>query len=167
MAITEHLSEAELAEFISDPTKGLGTHLECCDACLQQVARMRETVTGLRSTGSESSDFWIRQQASIRTRIASVPSESSHQLPRLAWAGAAAILALTGLLLSGGQAPKSAPQAAVDPDHELLLAVERVMQSSGPQALEPAEYFVSEINQDVNTNSKSPDRIKELRHAKN
>ena len=167
MAITEHLSEAELAEFISDPSKGLGTHLEYCDACLQEVARMRETVVGLRSAGSESMDFWIHQRASIRTRIASAPSHPTFHLPRLAWAGATAILALTGLLLSGGQAPKPVPQATVDPDHELLLAVERVMQSSGPQALEPAEYFVKEINQDLKTNSTSPTRTKELRHAKN
>jgi len=167
MAITEHLSEAELAEFVSNPAKGLGTHLEYCDACLQEVARMRETAAELRTAGSESTDFWIRQRASIRTRIASGSTESRRSLPRLAWAGATAILAFTGLLLSGGQAPKPVPHAGVDPDHELLLAVERVMQSSGPQALEPAEYFVSEINQDVKTNSKSSTRIKELRNAKN
>jgi len=70
---------------------------------------MRETAAELRTAGSESTDFWIRQRASIRTRIASGSTESRRSLPRLAWAGATAILAFTGLLLSGGQAPKPVP----------------------------------------------------------
>jgi len=52
MEITPHLSEVELAEFISDPSRGLGTHLAHCDACLYEVARMRETVAGLRGLSS-------------------------------------------------------------------------------------------------------------------
>ena len=41
------------------------------------------------------------------------------------------------------------------PDHELLLSVERVMQSNGPEALAPATYFVQEIKQEARSNRNS------------
>jgi hypothetical protein len=157
MEITPHLSEVELAEFVSDPSQGLGTHLAHCDSCLDKVARLRETVAGLHAAGVEPDEFWIRQQGAIQTKItqssiAAVPSPSAWRLSRFTWAGAAVVLALAALLVSGGSAPPShpAPLAAMDPvandpDHELLLAVEHVMQSSGPEALEPAAFLVNEI----------------------
>jgi len=159
MEITQHLSEVEMAEFISDPSLGLGTHLAHCDFCLYEVARMRETVAGLRGLSSEPDEYWIRQRVAIRTAIAATPSRPAWRFPRLAWAGAMAVIVLAGLLAGGGNVPTPAPLAtrnpttgdptATDPDHELLLAVEHVMQSSGPEALEPAAYLVREINRNA------------------
>ncbi len=159
MEITQHLSEVEMAEFISDPSLGLGTHLAHCDFCLYEVARMRETVAGLRGLSSEPDEYWIRQRVATRTAIAATPSRPAWRFPRLAWAGAMAVIVLAGLLAGGGNVPTPAPVAtrnpttgdptATDPDHELLLAVEHVMQSSGPEALEPAAYLVREINRNV------------------
>src|SRR5690348_7629975 len=144
MEMTPHLSEAELAGFVSDPSKGLGTHLEFCDSCLNEVARLREAVAELKKAGEEPQEFWDRQRAAIRTQIATMPTSPAPTIQRLAWAPVLAVVILAGLLLSGGgPAPQPAqPQAvAVDPDHELLLAVEHVMQSSGPEAFEPATYL--------------------------
>jgi anti-sigma factor RsiW len=155
MEITPHLSEAELAEFISDPTRGLGTHLAHCDSCLHEVARMRETISGLRGLSSEPDEFWIRQRAEIRTSIAAAPSQPAWRLPWLGWAGAVSVAVLVGVLFNGGNAPPPAPVATVDPDHELLMAVEHVMQSSGPEALEPAAYLVREINRNARVRANS------------
>jgi hypothetical protein len=155
MEITPHLNDAELAEFVSDPSKGLGTHLEFCDSCLNEVARLRETVAELKQTGDKPQEFWDRQRAAIRTHIAAAPLAPTPRTQRLAWAPVLAVIILAGLLLSGGTpAPLTVqPQAAPDPDHQLLLAVERVMQSSGPEAFEPATYFVQEIRQETGSNS--------------
>jgi hypothetical protein len=154
MEITPHLSEVELAEFISDPSLGLGTHLAHCDSCVDEVARMRETVAGLRGLSSEADEFWIRQRAATRTSIAAAPIWSAWPFPRLAWVGAMAVAVLAGFLVSDSNAPRPAPTAtattaANDPDHELLLAVEHAMQSTGPEALEPAAYLVREINRNA------------------
>jgi anti-sigma factor RsiW len=156
MEITPHLSEVELAEFISDPSRGLGTHLAHCDACLYEVARMRETVAGLRGLSSEPDEYWIRQRMAIRSVITAAPRRPAWRFPRLAWAGAMAVIVLAGLLVGGGSVPppvvgteRPADLSANDPDHELLLAVEHVMQSSGPEALEPAAYLVREINRNA------------------
>lgn len=155
MEITPHLNEVELAEFVSDPSRGLGTHLAHCDSCLDKVARLRETVAGLRAVGGEPDEFWIRQRAAIRTEIARLKTAAALspfavRFSWFTWAGAALVLVLAGLLVSGGSTPSPVPIAntdpsAHDPDHELLLAVEHVMQSSGPEALEPAAFLVSEI----------------------
>ena len=162
MEITPHLSEVELAEFISDPSRGLGTHLAHCDACLYEVARMRETVAGLRGLSSEPDEHWIRQRMAIRSVITAAPRRPVWRFPRLAWAGAMAVIVLAGLLVGGGSVPppvvgteRSADLSANDPDHELLLAVEHVMQSSGPEALEPAAYLVREINRNAQPHATS------------
>jgi hypothetical protein len=161
MEITSHLNEVELAEFVCDNSGNLGTHLAYCDFCLNKVARMREIVAGMRAVGVEPDEFWIGQRDSIRTKIArrklartpmgAAPGPSPWRWSGLTWAGAAAVLVLAGLFVSGGTAPPptpgaTTPQAANDPDHELLLAVERVMQSSGPEALEPAAFLVREVS---------------------
>jgi len=164
MEIASHLNEVELAEFVCDNSGNLGTHLAHCDFCLDRVARIREIVAGLRAVGVEPDEFWIGQRAAIRTNIAhrklkrtpiaAAPGPSAWRWSGLTWAGTAAVLVVAGLFVSGGTAPPptpaaTAPQAAKDPDHELLLAVERVMQSSGPEALEPAAFLVREVSREA------------------
>jgi len=157
MEIKPHLSEAELAEFISDPSRGLGTHLELCDSCLNEVARLRESVAGLKTAADKPQDFWDRQRGAIRTQITDRPTLVKSRIRGLAWAPALAVLVLAALLLSGGTPPPTPIETKVnvDPDHELLLSVERVMQSNGPEALAPATYFVQEIKQEARSNRNS------------
>ena len=163
MEITPHLSEAELAEFISDPSRGLGTHLEICDACLSEVGRLRETTAGMKAIAERSQEFWDSQRTAIRNQIAALPAPPTPISRRLAWVPVFALIILAGLLLSGGSPapPPVVPQASVDPDHQLLLAVEQVMQSNGPVALEPATYFVQEIRQETSNST----RNQETSHA--
>src|ERR1044071_9578513 len=138
MEINPHLREAELAEFLSDPSRGLGTHLEICDSGLNEVARLRETAAGFTKQADRPQEFWDHQRAAICMQIATLPAQPKSLSRRLAWAPVFALVVLAGLLLTGGTPPPPPvqSQATVDPDHELLLAVEQVMRSSGPDALE-------------------------------
>ena len=156
MEMTPHLSEAELAEFISDPSRGLGTHLEICDSCLNEVARLRETAAGMKAVADKPQEFWNWQRAAIRRQIAAMPAQAKSRIRRLAWAPALAVLVLAGLLLSGGTPPPAVEtNVSVDPDHELLLSVEHAMRSNGPEALQPATYLVQEIKQETRSNHNS------------
>jgi hypothetical protein len=167
MEIRPHLSEAELAEYISDPAHGLGTHLEICDSCLSEVARLRETAGGMKAAADRPQEFWDRQRAEIRLQVAALPTQPRALSRRLAWAPVFALIVLAGLLLtSGTPPPPPAPtQAVVDPDHELLVAVEQVMQSNGPDALEPATYFIEQISQPSSTNTRSTIHTRERHNA--
>ncbi len=165
MEITPHLNEAELAEFVSDPSRGLGTHLEFCDACLSEVARLREGVADLKRTGDNPQEFWDQQRAAIRTQLAAAPRLRAPAFQPLAWAPVFALLLLAGLLISGGT-PAPAPakvQLVEDPDHALLVRLEQVMQSNGPAALEPATYFVQEIRLETRKNPRTASQ-KEINH---
>jgi hypothetical protein len=62
------------------------------------------------------------------------------------------------------RAPVVPPQAApVDPDHELLLAVERAVRNDGPAALDPAALLAEEMVQGIAA-AHSPIRKKEPTH---
>ena len=167
MEIRPHLSEAELAEFISDPSRGLGTHLEIYDSCLNEIARLRETVAGMKATTDRPQEFWDRQRAAIRNQIAAMHAQPTPISQRLAWVPLLALVVLAAVLLTGGTPapPPIATQAALDPDHELLVAVEQVMQSNGPDALEPATYFIQQISQPSRSNTRSMIRTQEMLNA--
>src|SRR6185295_9338660 len=97
-----HLSEAELAEFITDPSRGLGTHLEICDSCLDEVAQLRETVAGLKGLSDKPQEFWDRQRGAISMQIAARCTQPKSLSRRLVWAPVFALVVLAGLLLTGG-----------------------------------------------------------------
>ena len=48
MEINGHLNEPELAEFVLDSMPAVGSHLEHCDKCLDEVTRLRDVIHGLR-----------------------------------------------------------------------------------------------------------------------
>jgi hypothetical protein len=164
MEMTPHLSEDELAEFVSDSSPALGTHLEHCDACLREVAYLREAVTGLRALGNEPQAFWSTQHAAIRVRIASAGTQTLRWWPRTAMAAASVMVVTACLLLGGGTAPVPTPQAETDPDHELLVAIEQAMQTDGPAALVPAALLAEEINRHVKPVSQVNEPRKEMSH---
>lgn len=72
---------------------------------------------------------------------------------------ATATIAIATVLVLGGHIPRgrqTAPHAKVDPDHELLIEVERTLQTGGPEALEPAALLAREIGQQATANGTSP-----------
>ncbi len=103
--------------------------------------------------------FWEQQRASIWAKI---DFAEPRKFPVLAWASAAAVLVIAALLVS--IAPTVPPQAQTDSDHELMVQLERTLQSEVPVALEPAALLAREITQNSQLNSPSPDRKKESSH---
>jgi hypothetical protein len=164
MEMTSHLTNNELDEFLADPAKGLGTHLETCEDCLREVARLREAVHLYRPDGHKSEAFWQQQRWAIQARIESEASPVGHPMPRAAWAAATAMI-LAALLVLGIR-PKPAPERLqIDPDHELLIAVERAVHSEVPTALEPAALLAREISDSSPTSSLPPVLYQEKNHA--
>ncbi len=165
MEISGHLSEKELAEMVLTSTPATSAHLERCNQCLDEVSRLRDWVHELRSQGEEGAEFWEVQQNAIRTRLSPANTTRDSRSARVAWAMAAVALATaTGLVVAGRRPePEIAPQVRVDPDHELLLEVERSLQTGGPEALEPAALLAREIGQQTVSNPASR-RRKEIPH---
>jgi hypothetical protein len=165
MEISGHLSEKELAEIVLSLPPAISSHLERCDKCLDEVIRLRDWVGELRDLGEEGAEFWANQQRAIRSKLPPVNSTRDSKSARFAWAMAAATIAVATVLVVGGRPPEPeiAPQARVDPDHELLLEVERSLQTGGPEALEPAALLAREIGQQTVSNAASR-RQKETPH---
>jgi anti-sigma factor RsiW len=165
MEINGHWNEIELAEFVLDSTRAVSSHLEHCDQCLDEATRLRDLIHGLRGKGEEEEEFWTTQQRAIRARIASQNSETSSK-GRLAWGLATATIVVATVLVLGGNPPRplTAPNARVDPDHELLVEVERTLQTGGPEALEPAALLAQEIGQHAIANGNSQNNNKETPH---
>jgi len=137
MKIIQHLSSSEMLDLQLDSD---------CQALGRELAALRNW----KCTESErSEDFWDRQGASIRNRIAE-GTVSRHFLQSYACVGALALLLIVAIVLIGG-APLSAPTATVqntpDPDEQLLMAVEQTVQSDVPEALAPASLLAGEISQ--------------------
>jgi hypothetical protein len=100
-----------------------------------------------RRAGERPEAFWTAQRAAVRERIQR--SEQRASL-RLAWAGSAALVAVAVGLLMQAPAPASAA-ANYDPDHDLLVGIEQAVRRPVPEALEPAQLLVSELESSVET----------------
>ena len=128
----------------------------------QQLRRTLEGLPGLaRSAAERDEEFWQRQRSSVWTRISAAESRGVSRPPIVAWAVAAVLVAGSAWLL-GRPAVVPPHEAQVDPDHELLMEVERMVQIDGPLALEPAGLLAQEMVQDI-TVGNSPIRKKERR----
>jgi hypothetical protein len=156
MEIIRHLSTEELRDLaIESDQHALRPTLEA----LPEWAR---------ASTERPEEFWEAQRRAIWSRI-SAPERSEEsgrvrRSPVLAWAALAAMIVLSGLLLN--RAPLVPPQTAqvhADPDHELLLAVERAVHSEGPAALDPAALLAEEMVQNI-ASAHAPIRKKEPTH---
>jgi hypothetical protein len=103
------------------------------------LAEWRQEATRM---GQRPEDFWARQQMHIRARI---QSHGERKPMRLWLAVATALVVFFAVLLvvpTGPRQAKAPAQAAVDPDQELLLAVEHSLATGTPEALEPLTLLV-------------------------
>ena len=140
MEIIRHLSNNELLDLTIESD--------------QQA--LRSTLESLpdwaRASTEQSEEFWQQQLAAVWSRISTPQFRAQERLarwsPALAGSALAAIVLLAGLML--GRAPATLPrEAQVDPDHELLLQVERAVNNDGPAALDPAALLAEEMVQDI------------------
>jgi len=153
MEIIRHLSNEELTDLTIESDQ----------------SSLRPTLEALpewaRASTEQAEEFWQTQRSIVWSRISSSESAAATRLVRrsslLAWPAAVALVLLAGLLLDRGSiAPPHETQ--VDPDHELLLAVERAVHNDGPAALEPAALLAEEMVQDIA--ARPPIRKKEPAH---
>ena len=98
-------------------------------------------------------EFWERQRLQILSRVSALESQGVARVPRLAWSLAVAVLVIASFMLNAGRRVKPANPAPLDPDGQLLVDIERAMQTGGPSALEPAAMLAEEIGQYENTSS--------------
>jgi hypothetical protein len=147
MEIIRHLSNEELAELAIESDQ-------------QSLRQTLEALPGwARAATEHNDDFWQKQRISVWSRVSAVEDRTGRRSPILAWALAATLIAVSGWLL---ERPVVVPshEAYVDPDHELLLEVERVVRIDGPLALEPAALLAQEMVQGLPARN-SPIRKKE------
>jgi hypothetical protein len=160
----QHLSGEELSELLLTP-RASNVHLATCASCRAEQDRLRRVLAELPSlarVAAQNTDaFWEKQRTAIWTDI--VTLQSRKQFSVLAWALGAAVLVVAGLLLSIAPAP-APTRAEADPDHELMIQLERTLQSEVPEALEPAALLAREITQNTQPNSLSPVQKKESGH---
>lgn len=147
MEIVRHMSDDELSEMLLEDDL---RHLQPVSAQMQEW---------LHSATERPETFWRKQHTQIRSRIAGEHRTSWR--PLAVWAAAAAlVLMAVGLVNAaspGRIAAEPAPQAfsaqpnvgrqiQVDPDQDLLLAVESSLSSGVPDSLQPATLLAGEIS---------------------
>ncbi len=96
--------------------------------------------------------FFARQYARVMSEI---NARQTTSIPRLAWAGIAATIALAvSLMLPAPSRKQVQPQLQTEAqpqvqisDHDLMLAVERTLDAGTPSSLEPASLLAEEMNQ--------------------
>jgi hypothetical protein len=152
----EHLSNEQLTEYLTDPLASGGDasireHLAACAACRNEAGRLHSLLAlygeVTRAAGARPQAFWQWQRTTILTGL-----EPSPVPRRLVWAAGVAMAALAATLLM--ETPPPAVPPAVDPDHALLVDVERSVRREVPRALEPAALLTAELSQAADTTTK-------------
>jgi len=113
-----------------------------------------------RTASQRADEFWEKQRAEVWSRINAGEEKSRHALV-FALSAAAAMIAIAGLMLSSSSREPVSHPARVDSDQELLMAVERVVQSEALPSLQPAALLTREM---VQASSASTIHKKELGH---
>lgn len=153
MEIIRHLSPEELIDLvIQSDQQALRPTLEALPEWAHTSAERPE-------------EFWQKQRGVIWSQISSCDHHPTRTLRRplvLACSVVAAMVLLAGLMLDRASYVPP-PKAQVDPDHELLMAVERAVHNDGPAALDPAALLAEEMVQDMPA-AHSPIRKKEPTH---
>lgn len=97
--------------------------------------------------------FWRAQQARIHGCIESRKIRQPRSLWLVAATAALIFVAVLFIAPAGPRPPQAPPQARIDADQELLLAVERALAAGTPEALEPLTLLIesSSNHNDVET----------------
>lgn len=122
-------------------------HWAECDSCRTEQEKLQRAIAGLRAWALAEAErpetFWTRQRSAIRRALEQASPARARRLP-WALATAAAFLVLALALLTE-RAPQKGSIVADDPEHELLIEVQRSVRREIPTALEPASLLVHEL----------------------
>jgi hypothetical protein len=130
-------------------------HLANCQPCQGERERVEEALRQFAAVNLQYANrperFWDQQAA--RIQAARLQAAHRHRMTMTLVPTVAVLLLLAFAIL--GRAPAERPVATsrpavqTDPDHELLLRVERALQADTPLALEPATLMVEESDNDL------------------
>ena len=143
-------------------------HLANCAPCQTERDQVQEALqlfgAANREYANRSENFWEQQATRIRT----AQTERSHR-SRLAMTltpGLAVLMLLAFALLHRAPvSPPVQPVAQIDYDHELLVEVERAVQTATPLSLQAATLMVEESDSSRPMNSANS--AKEIRSNEN
>ena len=136
-------------------------HISNCPPCQAERELVEDALRQFGAANRELAQrpeaFWERQAAQIRGACRQ-SRKQSRITAALVPSVVVLLLAAFGILQREPATPPVAitqPAVQVDQDHELLLAVEQVMQTDTPVALEPATLVVDQGNGSTRLNSRS------------
>jgi len=160
MEVNCHLNDEEMADVLARPAadtaRAVLAHLQLCDACSRELDRLRALVASLgqaagpavaAKTEAGGRDFWERQRAQVWRQLAAAEPRTLRWLPVLSAAMAAVILAVAFASRPVAR-PAKGLEPASDADRQLLVQVEQVVDTDGPEALEPAALLAEQIGGD-------------------
>ena len=148
----EHPTDEQLLDLLAGAGDARAReHFAVCPACCHAHESLRRVLghyhEEARAAAERPESFWQRQRAAIAAR------RTDQSAPRrLAWAAAVAMVLLAAVLLTE-RTPPAAPAAETDPDHTLLVDVERSVRRELPRALEPAALLAQEVGRNAETRS--------------
>jgi tRNA/tmRNA/rRNA uracil-C5-methylase (TrmA/RlmC/RlmD family) len=125
-------------------------HIANCHPCQVQRERLEEAFRDFGAANREYAqrpeNFWERQTAAIRASRIRAQQRSRMTMALVPSLAVLLLMAVAMLGRAPGVRPVTTPTRAqaIDPDHELLLRVERAIQADTPLALEPATLMVDE-----------------------
>ncbi|MGH9547183.1 MAG: hypothetical protein ACRD23_18405 [Terriglobales bacterium] len=155
MEIIRHLSNEELTDLV----------IQSDQQALRQTLAALPDCAGAATERPE--EFWQQQRDIVWSRISALDRHPENFAVRrsllLAWSAVAAMLILAALMLGRPSSVPPPRKAQVDPDHELLMAVEHAVHNDGPAALDPAALLADEMVQDLPA-AHPPIRRKEPTH---
>jgi hypothetical protein len=163
--MTDHLSDEQLsAALLAADDTAAAEHLAGCEDCRFELERMRAALAGVHAESLRRAEhpplFWREQRQAIASRM---PAGREIETRPLAWAGSLAMVAVAAAWLMQS-APPAPPQAnrmqgatsvsaPVDPDHALLVEIQRSVRRDVPRALEPATLLAQELHRAANRKS--------------
>ena len=120
-----------------------------CFSCQAEQARASQTFADFaawsRAAAERPDDFWRRQREVIAARIGKRDHPITTAFPKLAWGVTAAIGVVALILLMRPAPPTAVVQTPTFSDHDLLVSVERTINSDVPASLEPAALLAVEM----------------------
>lgn len=146
-----HLTDEQMTDRLAGAEDAAAReHLAACSSCREEEERLRRGLAqyreAQRAATARPEAFWQWQQTAIAARLGG----RSTARQRWTWAGAMAMVVLAATLLLR-ESPPPSPVIQTDPDHALLVDVERSVRRELPRALEPAALLAQEVSRSAET----------------
>jgi predicted anti-sigma-YlaC factor YlaD len=151
--MSAHLTDEQLTAQLSGTAQaGTQEHLALCPECRREEQAIRNGLAEFREVLHREAErpeiFWERHARVISARLA-----RSERALQWNWAAAVAAIVLFAVALSWTPAKAPQPAAQSDPDHDLLVEIERSLNRQVPRALEPASLLAQEVSRAAQTKS--------------